>query len=108
MTHCYGSTLLDQHFTNAEDTGRSLALKENYTYLLCLLCVYWITKLQQSLKLVILCECDYLQYSTKFREYLPKTVQFYTCVSPNTVQAKVKYDLPDEEHPGLLDSTCCQ
>lgn len=45
--HCYGSAPLDPHFTNADSTERrSLPLKENYTYLFCLLCVYWITKLQ--------------------------------------------------------------
>lgn len=53
------------------------------SYQFGLLCVDRITELQQSLELIVLCECDYLHDCTKLGENL--SAKNHTYVSPQTV-----------------------
>lgn len=51
----------------------SLFVRQIVSYQFGLLCVDGIAELQQSLELIVLCECDYLHDCTKLGENLSKT-----------------------------------
>lgn len=50
----------------------SLFVRQIVSYQFGLLCVDGIAELQQSLELIVLCECDYLHDCTKLGENLSK------------------------------------
>lgn len=53
-------------------TEPSLFVRQIVSYQLGMLCVAGITELQQSLELIVLCECDYLHHCTKLGENLSR------------------------------------
>lgn len=53
----------------------SLFVRQIVSYQFGLLCVDGIAELQQSLELIVLCECDYLHDCTKLGENLSKHKQ---------------------------------
>lgn len=53
-------------------TAPSLFVRQIVSYQFGMLCVAGITELQQSLELIVLCECDYLHHCAKLGENLSK------------------------------------
>lgn len=53
-------------------TAPSLFVRQIVSYQFGMLCVAGIAELQQSLELIVLCECDYLHHCTELGENLSK------------------------------------
>lgn len=56
-------------------TAPSVRVRQIVSYQFSMLRVAGITELQQSLELIVLCECDYLHHCTKLGENLSKNKQ---------------------------------